>query len=117
MIFFSVKFINSSCVCPKQLKILTRIGTGKSMNFTNANSNPSLLLLLLLLFIKLVSSSVMYLAENDDDDDDDDAFDAFCSLALAFSVVEGDWRFFLLVPPIFFDCYVDNDDDILSTAL
>ena len=87
------------------------------MNFTNANSNPSLLLLLLLLFIKLVSSSVMYLAENDDDDDDDDAFDAFCSLALAFSVVEGDWRFFLLVPPIFFDCYVDNDDDILSTAL
>ena len=117
MIFLSVEFINSSCVCPKQLKILTRIGTGKSMNFTNANSNPSLLLLLLLLFIKLVSSSVMYLAENDDDDDDDDAFDAFCSLALAFSVVEGDWRFFLLVPPIFFDCYVDNDDDILSTAL
>ena len=89
------------------------------MNFTNANSNPSLLLLLLLLLllIKLVPLSVMYLADNDDDGDDDDAFDAFCSLALAFSVVEGDWRFFLLVPPIFFDCYVDNDDDILSTAL
>jgi hypothetical protein len=35
----------------------------------------------------------MYLADNDDDDDDDDAFDAFCFLALAFSVVEEDWRF------------------------
>ena len=87
------------------------------MNFTNANSNPSLLMLLLLLLIKLVPLSVMYLADNDDDGDDDDVFDAFCSLALAFSVVEGDLRFFLLVPSIFFDCYVDNDDDVLSTAL